>query len=706
MAGETLEKIRNVRIEKAKKLKELGINPYPAKSYKNIDNIEITNRFDELNDKEVIVAGRLMSFRSHGHLAFGHIQDQSGKVQLYIKDTDLANTSQEKQTIGFDDLELIDTGDFVEAKGIVTKTQRGEISVLVSEFRILTKSLRPLPDKWDGIKDKEMRYRRRYLDLVISPELKERFLRKEKFYQANRDFLKSRGFVEVEVPVLEHKTGGADARPFMTHHNDLSIDLYMRISSELYQKRLIGAGFDKVFTLGPNFRNEGISDEHLQEYYQVEWYWGYADYKQNMELVRDAIRYIANHVWGTTKFSTRGHEFDLSDEWTEVDYPGVIKEKLGVDIFEDSDEKLLAKIKELGIKLSGEINRNRVIDNLWKSIRKTISGPAFLVNEPKFMSPLAKAKADDDRLTERFHVIIAGSELGNGYSEINDPIDQLERFLDQEKMRNEGDDEAQMLDIDFIEMLEYGMPPVSGYGHSERIFWFLEDVTAREGTLFPLMRPEIDPSTKQIYGSVIREEKKVKVEEKKELSNKSDNNSKIPSREVAMKILEENVEDTYQKLHSRMVAAGMEGYATKFDAGAEDLWYSTGLLHDVDFYKWPENHPDDAKIRELTQNSYPESFYEAIQGHALFREVSRETMMAKTLLAVDELAGLFYALAKMRPDGFNMEAKSVKKKFKDKSFAVKINRDDIIKGIEEMGITLDEHIEFLIPIFKQFQSEL
>jgi len=338
--------------------------------------------------------------------------------------------------------------------------------------------------------------------------------------EANRKFLVEHGFIEIETPVLEHITGGADARPFVTYHNDLDQNFYLRISTELYQKRLIGGGFEKIFTVGPNFRNEGLSDEHLQEFYQVEWYWAYATYKENMELVKEMFRYIAKNVYGKTKFSTRGHEFDLAKDWQLIDYPVIIKEKFAIDVFKDSDDKIREVIKKQNLELTGVLNRNRMIDNLWKLIRKNISGPAFLINVPKFISPLAKSKPEEPELTERFQVIISGSELGNGYSELNDPQDQLKRFVEQQKLREAGDEEAQMMDIDYVEMLEYGMPPTSGYGHSERLFWFLEDVSSREGTLFPQLKFELENNTKKIY---------------QEISDYIDPTVKVPGKEIDKK---------------------------------------------------------------------------------------------------------------------------------------------------------------------------
>jgi len=495
---------RTRRIQKLEALKALGINPYPSESKKSCTNKEILDEFNAYDKKSVTVAGRIMTWREHGFLVFSDIRDMSGDLQLWITKDALVK-DLESGYLGWDELKLLDTGDFVQAEGVVTKTVRGAISVAVKNLTVLSKSIRPIPQR---LADQEELLRRRYLDLLLHSEKKELFLRKERFFEANRAFLKKNGFVEVTTPVLEHVTGGADARPFATHHNDLHEDFYLRISTELYQKRLIGAGFEKIFTIGPNFRNEGISDEHLQEYSQIEWYWAYANYRDNMRLVRDCIQYVAKHVYGKTVFSTRGHTFDLAHEWKELDYKTVIQKHLGIDIFADSDEKIQKAITENGVHLKGIINRSRLIDNAWKIVRKAISGPAFLVNEPASMSPLAKARTDDPTLTERFHVILAGSELGNGYSEVNDPQYQLEQFLGQQKLRDSGDDEAQMLDIDYVEMLEYGMPPVSGYGQSERVFWFLEDISAREGTLFPQLSFALDETTKKIYGEKVMQHTK------------------------------------------------------------------------------------------------------------------------------------------------------------------------------------------------------
>jgi lysyl-tRNA synthetase class 2 len=444
--------------------------------------------FEKYEGKTLTLAGRIMAWREHGKLIFGQIQDQSGKIQLFIRSDMVAAHDKAKQNLGFEELELLDIGDIIQVTGEVVKTRTGEVSIQVKEIKILTKARLPLPEKWVGIVDHDEALRKRYLDLLMNPEKILRFERKAKFWSECRKFMASKGFMEVETPVLEAVTGGADAKPFTTHMNSIDQDFFLRISTELYQKRLIGAGFEKIFTLGPNFRNEGMDDEHLPEYYSLEWYWAYADYRDNMQLTRELYRYLAKEVYGKTKFVSRGMEYDLADDWEEIDYLKIIKDKIGIDIVNSTDAEMLVAIKTAGVKLAGEINRARLIDNCWKIVRKTIAGPAFLINEPKFMSPLAKSKPENPELTERFHILIAGSELGNGYSELNDPMDQRERFEEQEKARKKGDEEAQMMDMDFVEMLSYGMPPTSGFGMSERLFWFMEDVSAREGTLFPPLR--------------------------------------------------------------------------------------------------------------------------------------------------------------------------------------------------------------------------
>lgn len=389
--------------------------------------------------------------------------------------------------LGAKQVKLLDTGDFIEATGKIGKSQTGEISIFANEVRLLTKSLRPLPGR-DGFTNKEERYRRRYVDMNVNPEVRERMVRRSKFWQATRDFMNKHGFIEINTPVLEHTTGGADANPFVTHMDALDEDYYLRISQELPLKRLLGAGFEKVYDIGPRFRNEGVDDEHLPEHIAFESYAAYENYEDGMKLYEEMIKYVAMETWGTLKFNVGGFEIDLDKEWPRIKYADLLMEKFGVDVFNPDEEQLKKILKDNNVELSGEVSVARMIDNVWKLIRKTSAGPYWLIHEPTTLSPLAKVDPEHPEVTQRFHPIIAGTEMGNGYSELNDPLDQLARFKEQQAMRDAGDDEAQMLDQDFVEMLEYGMPPACGWGNSERNFWLLEGVSGREGVPFPIMK--------------------------------------------------------------------------------------------------------------------------------------------------------------------------------------------------------------------------
>lgn len=478
----TAKNVREERLGKLKKLKDLGIDPYPSKILLNGNKISI-DVARGLMDQEVLVAGRIMSFRSHGGVTFADLKDSTGNIQLFFQKKIL----EDKYSL----LKLIDAGDFLAVIGKIIKTEAGEISVLVSDMQILTKAIRQLPSVWYGLKDTEERYRQRYVDLLLNDELRDLFRKKSVFWNSMRKFLMEKGFLEVETPVLENTAGGADAQPFVTHHEALDIDLFLRISmGELWQKRLMVAGFDKTFEIGRQFRNEGLSREHLQDYTQMEFYWGYANYEDSMALVEEMYKYVAKETFGKLKFEINGKTVDLNGEWKKIDYIETIKENTGVDIISATTTQIEEKLKSLNIKFDQKLDKARLIDMLWKTVRKEIVGPVFLVGHPVEVSPLAKRMAERPENVERYQVIIAGSEMGNGYSELNDPIDQAMRFEDQQKMRDAGDVEAQMNDWDFVRALEYGMPPVSGFGVSERLFSFLADKPIKETVLFPLLRPE------------------------------------------------------------------------------------------------------------------------------------------------------------------------------------------------------------------------
>lgn len=495
----TLQDYRDERIRKLEELKSLGVNPYPAKTSRTHMAGEIAPDFDALEGKEVTVAGRLMGLRKFGKLAFLVLKDVSGQVQLFLRDGDMATLDAAKGILGMKELPLLDTGDFVEATGVVMKTQTGEISVGVKTLRLLTKSLRPLPTE---LTNKEERLRRRYVDMNVNPEVRERFVRRSKFWQATRDYLNQNGFIEVNVPVLEHTTGGADANPFVTHMDALDHDFYLRISHELPLKRLLGAGFEKVYDIGPRFRNENYSDEHLPEHVAMEFYWAYADWKQGISFMQELMKYVLKETFGTLQFKLGSFDIDLSKEWEQWDYAETIKKRYNLDIYNCTIDDVQQALRENNLEVEKVDNKARGIDKLWKNIRKDVAGPIWLINTPLFISPLAKVNEEDPRTTQRFQPVIAGSELGNNFSELNDPIDQLGRFVEQQAMREAGDEEAMMLDIDFVEMLEYGMPPACGFSYSERLFWIFEGVTAREGVPFPQLRSEIDATTRAVYPQV------------------------------------------------------------------------------------------------------------------------------------------------------------------------------------------------------------
>lgn len=503
-----LKELRDERLRKLNEIKSLGINPYPARTDRTHHNGQILDDFEKLEGHTVTVVGRVVSIRKFGKLAFVVIKDDSRELQLFIRDGETSPEADRgrSEMLMPTELPLLDSGDFVECSGEVVKTQTGEISVACKTLRLLTKSLRPLPTAQDGFTDKEQRLRRRYVDLNVNDKVHQRFIRRSKFWQSTRDFLNTEGFIEMNTPVLELTTGGADANPFVTHMDALDQDFYLRISHELPLKRLLVGGYEKVFDIGPRFRNENYSDEHLPEHNAMEWYWAYADWQKGMELTQRMVRAIADATWGTRQFTlANGQEVDLGGDdtdWQRISFVDIIKEKYGLDVHDCTLEEATAKLKEIGGEVEKIDNRARVIDKLWKKIRVTIAGPVFLIDIPTFLQPLAKLQPNDERLTEQFNLVLGGTEACKAYSELNDPVDQLNRFKEQQAMRDAGDDEAQMLDIDYVEALEYAMPPACGYGHSERLFWMLEGVTAREGVIFPQLRRETDQVTKTIYPDI------------------------------------------------------------------------------------------------------------------------------------------------------------------------------------------------------------
>lgn len=474
-----LNDIKKDRLNKLDQIKEAGIDPYPAKTERKNTVLEALDSFG----KKVTIAGRLRSLRQMGKIMFCDLEDESGKIQLLFSQTTIVN---------YDFLNNLDIGDFLQVSGEVIKTQAGAITVSVEDFKLLTKSLLPLPSDFYGLKDTEDRLRKRYVDLAVNPEVRELFRKKSKFWVTLRKYLIDQGFIEVETPALESVPGGADATPFVTHHNALNRDFYLRISLELYQKRIIVGGFEKVFEIGKVFRNEGIDQDHLQDYLQMEFYWAYADYEDLMKLTEDLYKTLVKETTGGYKTTYQGSEIDWEGKWERVDYVESFKNETGIDLDDGvSEEQLREYAKQNNIAVEEKVGLGRLIDSIYKkTVRPKLIQPTFLINHPVVVSPLAKRKSDNPNRVERVQILAGGTEIGNGWSELNDPIDQLARFEEQQKLRQEGDDEAQMLDQDFVEALEYGMPPTAGFGLSQRLFAVIMDKPIRETIFFPPMKEE------------------------------------------------------------------------------------------------------------------------------------------------------------------------------------------------------------------------
>ncbi len=697
-----IDKIRDVRVEKMKKMIEAGINPYPAKTartHKIIEVISDAEKFEK-ESAEVTVAGRLRAIRGHGGSIFANIADDSAGIQIYFKKDDLS--PEQWNLVG-----LFDVGDFIETSGKIFTTKKGEKTVLVSNCRILAKSLLPLPEKWHGLQDEELRYRKRYLDLIMNEDVRNLFKKRTEFTNNIRAFLNKNGYMEVETPVLEAIPGGADAEPFVTHHNTLDIDLYLRISLELHLKRLLVGGFEKIYEIGKVFRNEGMDTQHLQEFTMLEFYWAYADYNDLMKFIEDFYTDIIQKTFGTLEIKYKDQVLNFHAPWPRIDYREIVLKESGVDIdLYPAKEDMQRIVKEKGIKVDPAAGRGRLIDQLYKKlVRPKLIQPSFLINQPLDISPLAKKKDDDKTKVQRMQVLIAGSEVGNGFSELNDPIDQKERFEMQAKLRAEGDPEAQMMDEDFVEALEYGMPPTAGFGVSvDRLFMFLiNQESIRDVVFFPTMRPK---------GQKV-ESGGLKVENE-ELQNVGDSDLGIDSKQ-AEDILNKYIKDPITKLHSIESKAIMEGLAKHFSEDSVK-WGIIGLLHDIDWDLTKQNTKEHCiKAKEILKNEGASDFLiETIISHGYgcvdneeFRGKERATKIQYALAASETLTGLIIASTLVQPDKKlrSLTVESLKKKFKSKNFAANCNRE-IIRESEKIGLSLDEFLEIGLKSLQEIAADL
>ncbi len=471
---------RSIRISKLSKLKKV-INPYPYRFERTHTTKEIIDKFNSLEGKNVKTAGRIIARRDHGKTIFLDIRDFYGKIQLYARKNDM----EDRYSL----FSYMDIGDFIGVEGEVFKTKAGEITVHVKNFQVLSKSLLPLPEKWHGLKDPETRYRKRYLDMIANPEVMKTFVKRTKIINLLREFLDSKGFIEVETPVIQPIYGGATARPFTTYYHALERKFYLRIADELYLKRLIVGGFEKVYEIGKDFRNEGMDRFHNPEFTQLELYEAYADYNDMMKLTEEMFRFLVDRLYNTTLINFQGYEIDFSKPWKRISFVEELEKATDKDILSLSENELRELCREYEIEVTEKTSRGKMIDKLFSTlVQAKIKEPTFVKDHPKIISPLAKTHRDDERLVERFEPVIMGIEVGNSFSELNDPIEQRERFEEQIKAR----EEYAVIDEDFLLALEYGMPPTGGLGIGiDRVVMLLTDSPSiRDVIIFPHLRPE------------------------------------------------------------------------------------------------------------------------------------------------------------------------------------------------------------------------
>lgn len=486
-----LEEIIENRKAKVQKMVSLGLDPYPSSTNRTHTNQEALDGFSAddggtvpLAGQVITLVGRVRGMRDMGKIIFAHIEDGTARIQVLFKDGETETFSLLQ--------ELLDTGDFLEATGTLFITKTGEKTLQATSYKILAKSIRPLPSEHFGLEDEEIKLRKRYLDILLDPEVKELFVKKSKFWTTTNDYLRKHGFMHVQTPILESVTGGAEAEPFVTHYNALDKDFYLRISPELWLKRLLVAGYEKVFETGRIFRNEGIDAEHLQDYTQMEMYWAYASIEDLMQFVQGLCQHVILETFGTLDLEYKGTVIHWGGEWPRQDYVDLFKKYVDIDILTVSDEELRTYATNNDIQFEPSAGRGRLMDLIWKKKIRTLPEvsmqPSFLINQPVEIEPLAKRVPGNLKLVQRMQILACGSELGKGFGELNDPIDQRGRFEEQARLRAAGDPEAQMNDTDYVEAMEYGMPPAAGFAYSDRLFSIFVDKPIRQTILFPPMR--------------------------------------------------------------------------------------------------------------------------------------------------------------------------------------------------------------------------
>ena len=690
MAEEILQNANDERaMRRARRaaLIEAGIDPYPIESAPDARAADIVRDHEALepgqdSDSVVTIAGRIRALRRQGKLAFIVVEDASGSIQLFCRIDVLGEE-------GFSLIGQLDLGDIVEAEGQVVRTKRGEISVAPTRVTLLSKALRPLPEKVHGLTDKEVRYRQRYVDLIMNPEVRDTFVKRSRIISAIRRFMEDKGYLEVETPILQETLGGANAKPFTTHFNALDQDCYLRIATELHLKRCIVGGLDRVFEIGRQFRNEGMDLTHNPEFTSTEAYCAYSDLAGMKALSEELFQACAAAVGAGDTIEFQGKTINLASPWRSATVAEIASEVAGEELTLDTPVEHLREVCAAnGIETDESWGAGKLIFEIYDELgEKTIVDPTFVCDYPVEVSPLAKRRADDPRLTDRFELVIAGNEYANAFSELNDPVDQEGRFAAQVEAKAAGDDEAMEYDADYIRALEYGMPPTGGigYGIDRMIMLFCDEGSIRDVLLFPHMRPEGGRKQETAGGSAL---------------------DAGLTRETAHELLERYNEDPFHIAHGETVEALMRYFAEKEDPDNAEFWGLVGLLHDLDWEKFQDPVEHTVKAGEIiAEEGGTSELVRSIQSHNSDNNPELpqpESRMEQWLYAIDELSGLIQAVAKMRPSGSvaDMELKSLKKKYKTKAFAAGCDREVIARGAELLGLELDELLAAVLDAAK------
>ena len=675
-----INQLRKVRRDKLAELQNDGRNPFEITKYDvTCHAADIKDNYEDMEGKQVRLAGRVMQKRIMGKASFCNILDQSGNIQSYVARDSVGEEA-------YKDFKKLDIGDIVGLEGEVFKTKTGEISVHASKVTLLSKSLQILPEKFHGLTNTDMRYRQRYVDLIMNPEARDTFIKRSKILSSVRRYLDGQGFLEVETPMLVSNAGGAAARPFETHFNALSEDFKLRISLELYLKRLIVGGLERVYEIGRVFRNEGLDTRHNPEFTLMELYQAYTDYNGMMDLTENLYRHVAQEVLGTTTITYNGVEMDLGKPFERITMIDAVKKYAGIDWNEvETLEQARALAKEHHVEFEERHKKGDILSLFFEAFAEEhLIQPTFVMDHPIEISPLTKKKPENPEYVERFEFFMNGWEMANAYSELNDPIDQRERFKAQEELLAQGDEEANTTDEDFLNALEIGMPPTGGIGFGiDRMCMLLTDSAAiRDVLLFPTMK-SLEKKSSDSAKPVKKEDRGAGAAKKSSIS-----------RDQALELLKKYNKEPFHIQHALTVEGVMRWYAKELGYGEEEeFWGITGLLHDIDFELYPEEHCKKAP-ELLREAGVSEDMIYAVcsHGYGICSEEEPRLEMEKVLFAADELTGLIWSCALMRPSKSTMdlEVKSLKKKFKDKRFAAGCSREIISQGADRLGWELDE----------------